>query len=117
MKYKAELVFTLFFAIFFGFFTAYYDGDKVSLVILAIFFLYIPALCIIEVFKRLMKKSKGELIENFNRNPLIVRILIFLFVISSIFELIMFRMISMSYIILLVLFFVSIWYWLHKEEE
>ena len=116
MKYKAELLFTLVFAIFFGFFTAYYDGDKISLVILAIFVLYIPALCVIWVFKRLMKKSKTEMIENFNRNPLIVRILIFLFVISSIFELVMFRMISMSYAILLVLFIVIIWYWLHEEE-
>ena len=118
MKYKSELLFTVLFVLFFGFVIGTSDvGDKFSLAIFTLLFLYIPALCVILIAKRFMKKSKNELVENFNNQPMLMRILIVLFLVSAIFELIVFHTMANSYILLLVIFIVSLWYWLHEKEN
>ena len=87
MKYENELLFTCAFIIFLASLLIFYNiGDKSSVILSLIGFLYILLLCVLIIIKYIWKEKENNLLDQFNQHHAVIRLLIMLVLISVIYD-------------------------------
>ena len=116
MKYKVELIFTIVFILFMLVMNMTYPKEfTIHIIILLIFFMYIPAICIINILKYDAKTPKSKLAKSFKNHHIIIQILCIILITTAIYDIITTR--NVFYIIFLIFWIAIIIEWLLKKEK
>ena len=116
MKYKAELIFTIVFALFMLIMNMTNPREfTIHIIILLVFFMYIPAICIINILKYAAKTPKSKLSESFKNHHIIIQILCILMIITAIYDII--TQSNVFYIIFSIFWIAIMIEWFFKKEK